>query len=110
MGEIIFFLTLRSPDRVSYQCISFCSNKRLPFSLVFAVYLIVFRRRIHGTPRTARKGSCFFRELSARNPLKGTVAEMNEGAVNAIVKIDIGGGNVISAAISMASVMVGIDD
>lgn len=35
---------------------------------------------------------------------------MNEGAVNAIVKIDIGGGNVISAAISMTSVMVGIDD
>ena len=35
---------------------------------------------------------------------------MNEGAVNAIVKIDIGGGNVISAAISIASVMVGIDD
>lgn len=51
---------------------------------------------------------------------------MNEGAVNAIVKIDIGGGNVISATISMASglavgkeayavikatsVMVGIDD
>lgn len=32
---------------------------------------------------------------------------MNEGAVNAIVKIDIGGGNVISATISMASVMVG---
>ena len=29
---------------------------------------------------------------------------MNEGAVNAIVKIDIGGGNVISATISMASV------
>ena len=49
-------------------------------------------------------------KLSARNPLKGTVAEMNEGAVNAVVKIDIGGGNVISATISMASVMVGIDD
>ena len=30
MGEIIFFLTLRSPDRVSYQRISFCSNKGLP--------------------------------------------------------------------------------
>lgn len=104
MGEIIFFLTLRSSDRVSYQCISSCSNKGLPFSPVFAVYVIVFRRGIHGTPRTARKGSRFFRKLSVRNQLKGTVAEMNEGAVNAIVKIDIGGGNVISAAISMASV------
>ena len=30
MGEIIFFLTLRSPDRVSYQRISFCFNKGLP--------------------------------------------------------------------------------
>ncbi len=30
MGEIIFFLTLRSPDRVSYQRIFFCSNKGLP--------------------------------------------------------------------------------
>lgn len=103
MGEIIFFLTLRSPDRVSYQCIPFCSNKGLPFSPVFVVYFIVFRRRIHGAPCTARKGSCFFRKLSARNQLKGTVTEMNEGAVNAIVKIDIGG-NVISATISMASV------
>ena len=43
-------------------------------------------------------------KLSARNQLKGTVTEINEGAVNAIVKIDIGGGNVISATISMASV------
>ncbi len=43
-------------------------------------------------------------KLSARNQRKGTVTEINEGAVNAIVKIDIGGGNVISATISMASV------
>ena len=43
MGEIIFFLTLRSPDRVSYQCISFCSNKGLPFSPVFVVYLRQYR-------------------------------------------------------------------
>ena len=43
-------------------------------------------------------------KLSARNQLKGTVTEINEGAVNAIVKIDIGGGNVISATLSMASV------
>lgn len=69
-------------------------------------------------------------KLSARNQLKGTITEINEGAVNAIVKIDIGGGNVISSTISMAavkelgltvgkqayavikatSVMVGIDD
>ena len=69
-------------------------------------------------------------KLSARNQLKGTVVGIDEGAVNGIVKIDIGGGNVISATISMnaikefglevgkeayavikaTSVMVGIDD
>ena len=69
-------------------------------------------------------------KLSARNQLKGTVAAIEEGAVNGIVKIDIGGGNVLSATISMGaireldlkvggpayavikatSVMVGVDD
>ena len=69
-------------------------------------------------------------KLSARNQLKGTVVDIQAGAVNGIVKIDIGGGNVMSATISMAainelglevgkeayavvkatSVMVGIDD
>lgn len=69
-------------------------------------------------------------KLSARNQLKGTVVGIEEGAVNGIVKIDIGGGNVISATISMnaihglklqvgapayavikaTSVMVGIDE
>ena len=69
-------------------------------------------------------------KLSARNQFKGTVADIQAGAVNGIVKIDIGGGNVMSATISMAainelglevgkeayavvkatSVMVGIDD
>lgn len=43
-------------------------------------------------------------KLSARNQLKGTVVAIDEGAVNGIVKIDIGGGNVISATISMASI------
>lgn len=43
-------------------------------------------------------------KLSARNQLKGTVVAIEEGAVNGIVKIDIGGGNVISATISMASI------
>ena len=43
-------------------------------------------------------------KLSARNQLKGTVTEIQEGAVNGIVKIDIGGGNTISSTISMASI------
>jgi len=43
-------------------------------------------------------------KLSARNQLKGTIVEIQEGAVNGIVKIDIGGGNVISSTISMGSI------
>ena len=43
-------------------------------------------------------------KLSARNQLKGTIKEIEEGAVNAVVKIDIGGGNIISATISMDAV------
>lgn len=42
--------------------------------------------------------------ISARNQLKGTIIEINEGTVNGIVKIDIGGGNVISSTISMNAV------
>ena len=69
-------------------------------------------------------------KLSARNQLKGKVVDIQEGAVNGIVKLDIGGGNVISSTISMAaikelglkvggeayavikatSVMIGVDD
>ncbi len=43
-------------------------------------------------------------KLSARNQLKGTIVAIDEGAVNGIVKIDIGGGNIISATISMSAV------
>ena len=34
----------------------------------------------------------------------GTIKEIENGAVNAIVKLDIGGGNIISATISMDAV------
>ncbi len=43
-------------------------------------------------------------KLSARNQFKGTVIAIDEGAVNGIVKIDIGGGNIMSATISMAAI------
>ncbi len=43
-------------------------------------------------------------KLSARNQLKGKVLEIQEGAVNGIVIIDIGGGNKISSTISMNSI------
>ena len=43
-------------------------------------------------------------KLSARNQLKGTVVDIQEGAVNGIVKLDIGGGNIISSTISMNAI------
>lgn len=43
-------------------------------------------------------------KLSARNQFKGKVVEIKEGSVNGIVKIDIGGGNVITSTISMDSI------
>ncbi len=42
-------------------------------------------------------------KISARNQLRGTVTEIVEGAVNGIVKIDVGG-VVISSVITMASI------
>ena len=43
-------------------------------------------------------------KISARNQIKGKVTAVKEGAVNAIVVLDIGGGNAISATISMDAV------
>lgn len=43
-------------------------------------------------------------KLSARNQFKGKVIDIQEGAVNGIVKIDIGGGNIMSATISMNAI------
>ncbi len=43
-------------------------------------------------------------KISARNQIKGKIVNIKEGAVNAIVVMDIGGGNKISATISMDAV------
>lgn len=43
-------------------------------------------------------------KISARNQFKGKVVEVTKGAVNGIVKIDIGGGNIISSVITMTSI------
>ena len=43
-------------------------------------------------------------KLSARNQLKGEIVSIEEGAVNAIVRIKISGGEIITATISMGSV------
>lgn len=42
--------------------------------------------------------------LSARNKIKGTIKEINEGAVNGIVKLELAGGSCVSATISMESI------
>ena len=43
-------------------------------------------------------------KISARNQFKGKVVSTDPGAVNGIVKIDIGGGNVVTATISMGAI------
>jgi molybdopterin-binding protein len=43
-------------------------------------------------------------KISARNQFKGKILSIKEGAVNGIVIIDIGGGNRMSATISMDSI------
>ena len=43
-------------------------------------------------------------KLSARNKFEGTVKEVIRGAVNGIVKIEIAGGNVLSATISLGAI------
>ena len=43
-------------------------------------------------------------KISARNQLQGKVTNIQEGAVNGIVTLDIGGGKTITATISMSAI------
>ncbi|MBL8666202.1 MAG: TOBE domain-containing protein [Rhodospirillales bacterium] len=43
-------------------------------------------------------------KLSARNLFKGKVTELKQGAVNSVVKVDIGGGNVITSMVTLGAV------
>lgn len=43
-------------------------------------------------------------KISARNQLKGKVVKVQKGAVNAVVVLDIGGGNRITSSITNAAV------
>lgn len=39
-------------------------------------------------------------KISARNQLKGTITTITPGAVNGQIKVDVGGGNVITSSIT----------
>lgn len=43
-------------------------------------------------------------KISARNQIRGTVVSVTSGAVNATVKVDIGGGSVITSSITNEAV------
>lgn len=43
-------------------------------------------------------------KLSARNQIKGVIQSVVEGAVNAVVTIDIGGGNIVTSDITLNAV------
>ncbi|MGI6108763.1 MAG: TOBE domain-containing protein [Eubacteriaceae bacterium] len=43
-------------------------------------------------------------KLSARNQLKGTITEIEMGAVNAVIKLDIGGGQKMASTITIDAV------
>ena len=43
-------------------------------------------------------------KVSARNQWRGKVLSITEGAVNGMVVLDIGGGNQVTASISMAAI------
>jgi molybdopterin-binding protein len=43
-------------------------------------------------------------KISARNVIKGRVVEVKEGEVAATVKLDIGGGNVLTSTITVDAV------
>ena len=53
---------------------------------------------------TTRKGCIDSMKLSARNTLKGTITAIHPGAVNAIVIMELEGGQLITSTISMGSI------
>jgi molybdopterin-binding protein len=46
----------------------------------------------------------FIMRISARNQIKGTVVEVKKGATTSHIRVDIGGGNVMTSAITNEAV------
>lgn len=44
-------------------------------------------------------------KLSARNQISGTIVSITPGAVNGSIKVDIGGGNVVTANITEEAIV-----
>ena len=52
-------------------------------------------------------------KLSARNQIAGIITAINPGAVNGTVKVDIGGGNIVTSSITeeaIADLALGVGD
>ena len=43
-------------------------------------------------------------KISARNQIPGTIVHVTPGAVNATIKVDIGGGNIVTSSITNEAV------
>lgn len=44
-------------------------------------------------------------KISARNQISGTIVSISPGAVNAVVKVDIGGGTIITSSITEEAIL-----
>lgn len=44
-------------------------------------------------------------KISARNQISGTIVSLTPGAVNAVVKVDIGGGTIITSSITEEAIL-----
>jgi molybdopterin-binding protein len=51
-----------------------------------------------------RNAQGFIMRISARNQIKGTVVEVKKGATTSHVRVDIGGGNIMTSAITNEAV------